>query len=80
MNNALISMDKVWGGIWIAVVNEVSRHKNRVIFKGGVIDVLEAFALVQLKTSSWVSSKSQSAFFSFSDWCIDPIVCIRMIL
>jgi len=43
-------VDEVWGRIWIAVVNEVWRHINRVIFKGGVVDVLEAFALVQLKT------------------------------
>jgi len=58
-------VDEVWGGIWIAVVNEVWRHRNRVIFKGGVIDVMEAFALVHLKIWSWVSSKSQSAFFPF---------------
>jgi len=80
MSNAPTLMDEVWGGIWIAVVNEVWRHRNRVIFKGGGVDVLDAFTLVQLKTWYWVSSKSQSAFFSFSDWCLDPMVCIMMIL
>jgi len=40
MSNAPTSVDKVWGGIWIAVVNEVWKRKNRVIFKEGVVDVL----------------------------------------
>jgi len=33
-------------------VNEVWKHRNMVIFNGGVVDVLEAFALVQLKVWS----------------------------
>ncbi|XP_068466471.1 uncharacterized protein [Phaseolus vulgaris] len=50
MSSAPTLMDEVWEGIWIVVVNEVWRHRNRVIFKGGGVDVLEAFTLVQLKT------------------------------
>ena len=38
--------------IWIAVVNEVWKHRNSAIFKGGVVNVLEVFALVQLKAWS----------------------------
>jgi len=72
-------MNEVGGVIWITVVNEVWKHKNMVIFKGGVVDVRQAFALVQLKAWSWITSKSQSAHFSFSDWCIDPLVCMKMI-
>jgi len=72
------SVNEVWGVIWIAVVNEIWNHRNIVIFKGGVIDVLEVFALVQLKAWSWVASKLQDAFFSFSDCCIDPLVCMGM--
>ena len=80
MSNAPASMNEVWGVIWIAVVNEVWKHRNKVIFNGGVVDVLKAFSLVQLKVWSWVTSKSQSAHFSFFDWCIDMLVCMRMIL
>jgi len=79
MSNAPSSVNKVWGVFWIAVVNEIWKHKNRVIFKGGVVGVLEAFVLVQLKAWSWVTSKSPSVHFSFSDWCIDSLVCMRMI-
>ena len=44
------------------------------------MDVLEAFALVQLKVWSWVIFKSQFANFFFSNWCIDPLVCMRIIV
>ena len=73
------SVNEVWGVVWIAVVNEVWKHRNKVIFNRGVVDVLEAFAFVQLDAWSWVTSKSQFANFSFFDWCIDPLDCIRMI-
>jgi len=71
MSNAPASVNEVWGVVW--------KHRNSVIFKGGVVDVLEAFILVQLKAWSWVTSKSQCAHFSFSDWCINPLVCMKMI-
>jgi len=79
MSNAPASVNEVWGVVWIEVVNEVWKHRNRVIFNGAIVDVLEAFHLVQLKAWSWVTSKSQFANFSFSDWCIDSLVCMRMI-
>ena len=46
------SVNEIWGVVWIAVVNEVWKHRNMVIFNRGVVDVLEAFALVQLKAWS----------------------------
>jgi len=78
LSNVSVSVNEVWGVIWIAVVNEIWKHRNIVIFRGGVIDVLEVFALVQLKAWAWVTSKSQDAIFSFSDWCVDPLVCMKM--
>jgi len=34
MSNTPASVNEVWKIIWIAVVNEVWKHKNKVIFKG----------------------------------------------
>ena len=61
------SVNEVWGVVWIAVINEVWKHRNMVIFNGGVVDVLEAFTLIQLKTWSWITFKSRFLNFSFSD-------------
>jgi len=38
--------------VWIAVVGEIWRDKNKHIFKGGVIDHFEIFSLVQLNVWS----------------------------
>ena len=33
------SVNDVWGAIWIAVISEVWKHRNNVIFKGGWLTV-----------------------------------------
>jgi len=52
---------------------------NNVIFKGGVVGVLELFVLVQLKVWSWITSKSHSTYFSYSNWYLDPLVCMMLV-
>ena len=68
------SVNEVWEVVLIAVVNEVLKHKNKIIFKGRVMNVLEVFALVGL-----VMDYIKFANFSFYDWCIDSLVYARMI-
>jgi len=67
---ALATVNLDFGNIWIALVSEIWRHRNKHIFKGGVIDHFEIFSLAQLKVWSWVTSKVPSTCFSFSDWCL----------
>ena len=67
----------VWGAVWIAVVSELWKHKNNVIFNRCVTDVSEVFVLVQLKAWSLIIVKSHATLFFFSDWCLDPLVCLR---
>jgi len=69
--NAYAQLKAVWSSIWIAVVNEIWKHRNRHIFQGGVIDHSKMFTLAQLKVWSWVTSKFSSACFTYSEWCID---------
>jgi len=74
--NASAQVNVVWSSIWIAVVNEIWKHKNKHIFQGEVIDHSEMFTLAQLKVWFWVTSKSDSACFTYSEWCIDPVTCM----
>jgi len=69
----------VWNTIWVGVVSEIWSHRNRLIFKGGVADVSEVFALVQVKVWSWVATNSRSVSFSYSDWCLEPMECMRLV-
>jgi len=43
--------------IWIAVFNEIWSYKNKILFKGGVLDYSEIFSLAQLKVWSLITSK-----------------------
>jgi len=74
--NASAQVKVVWSSIWIAVVNEIWKHRNKHIFQGGVIDHSEMFTLAQLKVWSWVTSKSVYACFTYYEWCIDPMACM----
>jgi len=55
----------------MVVISEIWKHMNKVIFKGGVIDVSKMFALILLKVWFWVTSKVPSTRFFYSDWCLD---------
>ena len=77
--NASALASEMWGVIWIAVVSELWKHRNNAIFNGGVVDGLEVVALVQVKTWSWITSKSLSGLFSFSEWCLETLVCMMMV-
>jgi len=52
---------------------------NYIVFKRGVTDAFEVFALVQVKVWSWVSTNIRLASFSYSDWYLDPVVCMRLV-
>jgi len=69
----------IMGNVWIALVSELWRHKNNCLFKGGVVNHTEVFSLAQVKVWSWISSKIPSVSFSFSDWCLKPLVCMHSI-
>jgi len=43
------TVNLAFGNIWIAFISEIWNHRNKHIFKEGVIDHSEIFFLVQLK-------------------------------
>ena len=50
--NASALANEMWGVIWTTVVSELWKHRNNVIFNGGVVDGLEVVVLVQVKAWS----------------------------
>ncbi|XP_068466574.1 uncharacterized protein [Phaseolus vulgaris] len=77
--NVSTSANEMWGVIQTAVVSELWKHRNNVIFNGGVVDGLEVVALVQVKAWSWITSKPLSGLFSFSEWCLELLICMMMV-
>jgi len=51
------SANRVWKGMCVAIVLEVWSHRNKVVFKGGVVDDVEIFSLAQLKGCYGLSTR-----------------------
>jgi len=76
LSNAPESVNLGFGNIWIAMVNEIWCHRNKIVFNEEVLNLSEIFYLAQLKVWDWLTSKFPSASFLFSDWCLAPLVCL----
>ena len=75
--NVLGYVNAAWGSVWVAIIDEIWKHKNNYIFKDGTINHFEIFSLAQLKTWSWTTS--YSVCVSFSHWCFDLLTCLMPI-
>jgi len=67
----------VWQGMWLAIIGEIWKHRNRVVFKQRKVDSIEIFGLAQVTTWVWMKHKIQSVQFSYSDWYLSPYVCLK---
>ena len=73
-------VNRVWKGMWVAIVSEIWNHRNKVVFKGGVVDHKEIFYLTQLKNWLWLKYKRSTISFSFSDWNFLPLRCLQSLV
>ena len=74
---ASCKQNMVWKGIWAAVVRCIWDQRNSILFKQGVVDAEEILQLAQLKSWSWLKHRSNSFNYSFTDWTLNPILCIK---
>jgi len=65
--------------VWIAVVGELCIHRKKRTFRGGEIDHIEIFTLAHMKVWSWVMSKEHGVSFLYSDWCLEPLICMMFV-
>jgi len=69
----------IWKGVWVVVMWSIWKHRNNVVFNNAISDAEEIFCMAQLRVWAWMKHKSTKVSFSFSDWCMCPIHCIRSI-
>jgi len=60
-------VNRAWKGKWVTIVSEIWNHRNKVVFKGGLVDVEEIFSLAQLKGWLWIKFKLKRTPLSYSD-------------
>ena len=41
---------RIWGVVWIAIVGEILKHRNKCVFNNSRVDHIEVFTVVQRKT------------------------------
>jgi len=73
-------VNDVWGTIWVDVVSEIWRHRISVTFDRGVVDALEVFALVQVNVGSWIFAKSCCNSFTYPNWILNRVNCMRLVV
>jgi len=66
----------VWKGVWATTVRCIWEHRNLVVFNQGVVDAEEVFHNVQLKSWLWMKHKAHNFNYCFTDWVLNPMVCI----
>jgi len=52
-------------------------QRNEIVFKQEVVDVEEIFQMVQLKSWLWLKHRAHAFSYSFADWVMNPLICIR---
>jgi len=62
--------------MWLAIVWEIWKHRNKIVFSNGVVDDVEIFAMTQVNAWQWTKTGRQKVHFSFSDWCLNPRECL----
>lgn len=64
----------------MATIQTFWSHKNNVFFRNQKHDVNKVFALVQIKTWTWIRGKYKKAKFTYFDWCLRSITCFRSMI
>jgi len=57
----------MWKGMWVAIVYEIWKQRNRIVFYNGRVDVQEIFTLAQLNAWTWAKFKWHRMDKSYSD-------------
>jgi len=75
-----LKQNLVWKGMWAAIVWCIWDQRNHIAFRQGKVDAEEIFQMAQLKTWLWMKHRMNVFNYSFSDWHLNPLICIKSVL
>jgi len=76
---ASFNQNLVLKGIWAAIVRCIWDQRNAIIFKQHVVDAEEILQMAQLKSWLWMKYRASNNSHSFTDWLLNPFVCLKSI-
>jgi len=65
--------------MWLAIIGEIWKHRNDVIFNHKKINPIEIFDQAQVTTWVWTKHKIPTVKFSYSDWYLFPYTCLKFL-
>lgn len=65
-----------WRKLWFSTIWSIWLLRNEVIFKQGSLDLVKVINLIKMRAWFWNKSLSKRNSFSYTDWCINPLVCL----
>jgi len=68
--------NQVWKGVFVAIVNEIWKHRNKIVFQEGRVDAVEIFTVAQSNIRLWAKFKWQRVYRSYSDWYFCTTICL----
>jgi len=57
--------------MWIAIVGEIWKQRNNIIFNNSRPDPIEMFTMAQLKSWSWITGNGKGIPFEYVSWCME---------
>jgi len=73
-------INEIWKGVCVAILWEIWKHRNKVVFNNGVVDDIEIFTLAHVKAWSWVKFKWHKVNYSASEWFLCPFLNLGSII
>ena len=72
-----VKNNRVWKGVWIAVLWSIWNHMNGVVYRDRKVDAEEIFSMAQLQAWAWMKRKIRIFGFSYTDWVLYPLNYIQ---
>lgn len=71
--------NRVWRMFWFAIIWSIWLHRDELIFKDHSLDFCKVTDLIKVRVWSWCKAFFKMDCFSFNDWCINLVLCIKSV-
>lgn len=68
---------QLWLSVWFETIWSIWLMRNRIVFKQEGCDLVQIMDLIKVRAWSWLALKVERGKFSYSDWCMAPLACLK---
>lgn len=66
-----------WQLVWFAIVWSIWLHRNDIIFNNCGLEFDKLYDAIRLPAWKWCANYVQDSYFSYPNWCMNPISCLE---